>query len=67
MSFVNRQPDRFYVFNKFGNASSHIGKGFNQEFLNTCLQPLDYGKINEDLETERKQSFEWLMDAISDI
>lgn len=64
MSFVNRQPDRFTVFQKFGDASRHIGTSPSQDFLETCLQPLDYDAIYRDLERERERSRKWLEDAL---
>lgn len=65
MSFVNRQPDRFTVFQQFGDASTHIGQKPSAEFLERCLQPLDQERINEDLARERERSRQWLEDALS--
>lgn len=65
MSFVNRQPDRFTVFEQFGDASSHIGKGYSEVFLETCMTPLDYDRIGEDLRRERERSRRWLEEAMN--
>ena len=65
MSFVNRQPDRFTVFEQFGDASTHIGKGYSEVFLETCMTPLDYDRIGEDLRRERERSRRWLEDAMN--
>ena len=65
MAFVNRQPDRFTVFEQFGNASEHIGNRYTEEFLAACLKPLDYAGISEDLGREKKRCVRWLEEALS--
>ena len=64
MSFVNRQPDRFTVFEQFGKAAERIGRGYSREFLETCLKPLDYEQIEADMEREREKSRKWLEEAL---
>ena len=64
MSFVNRQPDRFTVFDQFGDARTHIGTELTPEFLETCLSPLDYERVGIDLEQARQHSSAWLEGAL---
>ena len=64
MSFVNRQADRFTVFEQFGDAATHIGKEASPEFLEQCLKPLDYDTINKQLNRERERSQTWLDQAL---
>ena len=64
MAFVNRQPDRFKVFERFGNASEHIEKEYTDKFLNVCLSPIDYKTIDMALTLEREKSKTWLNTAL---
>lgn len=63
-SFVNRQADRFTVFQQFGDAFSHIGTHWDETFFEACMKPLDYHRIQEDLKREQKHSQKWLEDAL---
>lgn len=64
MSFVNRQPDRFSVFELFGDASAHIGRTLTEPFLKTCAQSPDFERVRADIRREQERSRRWLEDAL---
>lgn len=64
MSFVNRQADRFSVFQELGDAAGHIGSSFSEAFFARCLTPPDYQAVNAVLDRERARSRRWLEEAL---
>ncbi len=64
MSFVNRQPDRFSVFELFGDADAHIGKALTEPFFKACMQSPDFDRIRADIRREQEHSRTWLENAL---
>lgn len=56
--------DRFTTLTLLGDTGSHMSTELSDAFLEQCLKPLDYDKIDRDLQRERKRSRKWLEDAL---
>ena len=69
LSFVNRQPGRFQVFNRFSGLSRRIvgaqeGKGL-AERMEAYLEEIDYETVERELEAARLESLTWLRQNLS--
>ena len=64
MSFVNRQSGRFLWFKELGEPYQHIVETITDENIKACLSPIDYNKVWNLLNSERKRSLSWLENAL---
>ena len=64
MSFVNRQSGRFLWFKELGEPYQHIVETITNENIKACLSPIDYNKVWNLLNAERKRSLSWLETAL---
>lgn len=65
IAFVNRQPDRFQVFDKFSGASDRIFKPGEEIDYEKMTENLDYQTIGSQLEQEKQKSLAWLEEAVN--
>lgn len=65
-AFVNRQPDRFQLFDSFTGVSNRITRNYVKADLVKYFDDLDYNLIDKELGNLRRHSIEWLEKALSD-
>lgn len=63
-AFVNRQPDRFQVFQKFSGLSERILTQTEDVPYDRLLEKPDYVAIQRELAKEREHSLSWLERAL---
>ena len=65
LSIAHAVSERFATLTQWGDVASHIGKNLTPQFVQKCMQPLDYGPIDIAVESERRRCLEWLRAAIN--
>lgn len=65
LTFVNRQPDRFELFDSFTGVSKRIVRKYAKSNLIQFFDEIDYDLIDRELEKMRSHSREWLEMAVS--
>lgn len=60
LSFVNRQPGRFQVFERFTGISERIVKSIELSKVEKYLEEIDYGIVEKELNEAREASLSWL-------
>ena len=64
LSFVNRQPGRFQVFDRFSGLSGRIIKPEDMDALlenmEAYVEQMDYSTVEKELEAARQESLGWL-------
>ena len=63
-AFVNRQPGRFQVFQKFTGLAERILTQTENVPYDILLEPPDYVTIQKELDQERERSLKWLNRAL---
>ncbi len=64
MTFVNRQPGRFQVFEKFTGAAQRIKQHVDMNSISQYLEDMDYDTIHKELAQERERCLKWLDNAL---
>lgn len=64
MTIAHAVTDRFATLTQWGDVASHVGKSLTPEFIEQCLQPLDYATVDAILAKERQRCMTWLKNAI---
>lgn len=64
ISFVNRQKDRFLVFDQFSNLSERIIMENQCESIDRFIDEIDFQKVKDEIDVERIRSLKWLKEHI---
>lgn len=64
LTFINRQPGRFQVFDKFTGTCDRICQHVDLEDMERYLKDIDYEVIHEELAKERERCLKWLDNAL---
>lgn len=65
LTFVNRQPDRFQIFDRFPGAGERIVTDTRDINPAAYLEELDYDAIQQALDREKETSLAWLHEALA--
>lgn len=65
LTFVNRQPDRFQIFEKLPGTGNRILRDCKDINPALYLENLDYHRIGEELAKEQSRSLDWLEKALN--
>lgn len=64
ISFVNRQRDRFLVFDHFSYLSERIITENEINSIDGYVEDIDYKKVKREIDVERTRSLQWLKDHV---
>lgn len=64
ITFINRQPGRFQVFEKFTGTSQRISQHVDVNSISQYLEDMDYDTIHKELAQERERCLKWLDNAL---
>lgn len=64
LTFINRQPGRFQVFEKFTGTADRICQHVDVEAIDQYLEDMDYETIHKEVERERVRCLQWLDNAL---
>lgn len=64
LTFVNRQTDRFKIFEDLSDISERILQTVDLRECDRIFRQIDYGKVDKVLLEERERSLRWLAEAL---
>lgn len=64
LTFVNRQTDRFKIFEKLPDISGRVLQTVDPEECERIFRQIDYGKVDKALLAEREKSMRWLEESL---
>lgn len=65
ISFVNRQRDRFLVFEHFSFLSQRIITEKESDAVDQYIEEINYKKVKEEMDEERIKSLQWLKEHVN--